>query len=253
MTTRKNSARKPGASRPKLVVENPDPAAEPLCEATDTNTGAVSDTDDIEELWEDDGLGDPLSTTHIHRVPIGKPRDFFRAVPDRKYRKKTWVYAHKSENVVGEQYFIVAPAMRSKILLARPCTLLTVVDRANAPRIYPLFSPRSGENDYASWITARSIAREAFTNWVKLVWVGGQYESIVADRGYAPEPDFKKLPLFNKLVLTALGPDGIIRDEKNRSYCSMFGKANAPPDDLTSDGEDDEDEGDDDNAEDAVS
>jgi hypothetical protein len=245
------AARKREAARPKLVVENPDLPAEQPREATDADTGATSDTDDIEELWEDDGLGDPLSTTHIHQVSTDKPKDFFRASPDRRYRKKTWVYAHKSENVVGVQYFIVAEAMRDKIPQARPCTLLTVVDRAGAPRIWPLFSPRPGENDNNAWFTARSVAREAFTNWIRLVWVGGKYESIVADPGYAPEPDFGRLPAFNKLIQTAFGPEGIIRNEENRAYRSMFGKAAQAPDDLAGDGEDDDE--DDGNAEDAVS
>ena len=76
------AARKREAARRKLVVENPDLPAEQPREATDADTGATSDTDDIEELWEDDGLGDPLSTTHIHQVSTDKPKDFFRASPE---------------------------------------------------------------------------------------------------------------------------------------------------------------------------
>ena len=154
--------------RPKLVVENPGPAEQEQAPQTGQTTDTQSDTDDIEALWEDDGLGDPLTTTHVHNIPVGKPKDFFWACPDRKYRKKTWVYAHKSENVVGVQYFIVDRPMRDKVRRGRPCTLLTVVDRAGAPRIWPLFSPRPGENDNVAWSTARSVAREALTNWVRL-------------------------------------------------------------------------------------
>jgi len=154
--------------RPKLVVENPGPAEQEQAVQTGQTADTQSDTDDIEALWEDDGLGDPLTTTHVHNIPIDKPKDFFWACPDRKYRKKTWVYAHKSENVVGVRYFIVDRPMRDKVRRARPCTLLTVVDRAGAPRIWPLFSPRPGENDNIAWITARSVAREALTNWVRL-------------------------------------------------------------------------------------
>jgi hypothetical protein len=54
------------------------------------------------------------------------------------------------------------------------------------------------------------------------------------------------------MIQTAFGPDGIIRDEKNRAYRAMFGKVAKEPDDLASDGEDGEDE-DDGNAEDSVS
>ena len=245
--------------RPKRAVVNieeyktnpEDSAAKQSGEVADPETGASSDTDDIEALWEDDELGDPLTTTHIHQIPIGKPKDFFWVCPDRKYRKKTWVYMHRSENVVGEQYFIVTKAMRAKVPLARPCSLVTVVDRAGAPRIWPLWSPRPGENDNNAWITARSVAREALTNWVRIAYVSGRNESITADKGYAPAPDFK-LPAFNEMIRLAFGPEGIWRDEENRAYRSCFGKAAKEPDDFASGGEDDDDE-DDNNAEDAVS
>jgi len=248
--------------RPKLVIENPDPkAGQPeqyeqpeqhahTPQAEQSFDGSTSDTDDIEALWEDDGLGDPLAVTHIHQIDIDKPRDFFWAHPDRKYRKKTWVYVHKPEKVFKPQYFIVDKPMRDKVPQARPCTLIVVVDRAGVPRILPLFSPRPGENDYDAWITLRSVVRESFTQWVRLVWVNGGYQSIVADKGYAPEPDFSRLPTFNKMIKLAFGPDGIRRDEENRAYRSCFGKAAKEPDDLASDGEEDADR---DNAEDAVS
>src|SRR6516164_5700246 len=247
-------SRKSPTSRPKLVVENPDPATEPDDSVVTASAAAESDTADIEALWEDDGLGDPLTTTHVHTIPIGKPGDFFTACPDRKYRRKTWLYAHKSENVVGVQYFIVDRPMRDKVRRSRPCTLLTVVDRAGAPRIWPLWSPRPGENDNIAWITARSVAREALTNWVRLDWVNPTvgYISEAADPGYAPAPDFSNLPPFNQMIKTAFGPDGIWRNEENRAYRVCFGKLAKAPDDLASDGEDDEDE-DDSNAEDAVS
>ena len=260
-------SRKSAVSRPKLVAENPDPTTGQLEQhehlehsgqagqpeqSADAPTEPQSDTDDIEALWEDDELGDPLTTTHIHQIPIGKPKDFFWVCPDRKYRKKTWVYVHRSENVVGEQYFIVTKAMRAKVPLSRPCTLVTVVDRAGAPRIWPLWSPRPGENDNNAWITARSVAREALTNWVRIAYVSGRNESIAADKGYAPAPDSSKPPALNKMIRLAFGPEGIWHDEENRAYRSCFGKAAKEPDDLASDGEHDDDE-DDPNVEDAVS
>jgi hypothetical protein len=238
-----------------LVVENPEPADAPQSEQGQIQPAtAQSDTDDIEALWEDDGLGDPLTTTHVHTAPVGKPADFFMACPDRKYRRKTWLYAYKSENVVGVQYFIVDRPMRDKVRRARPCTLLTVVDRAGAPRIWPLWSPRPGENDNIAWITARSAARQALTNWVRLEWVNSTigYASEVADPGYAPDPDFSRLPPFNQLIKAAFGPDGIWRNEESRAYRACFGKVVKEPDDLVNGGDDDEDQ-DSGDAEDAVS
>jgi hypothetical protein len=254
------SSRKP-ISRPKLVASNPEPLPDPIKataqtqEASGAGTGdgkKIADADDIEALWEDDSLGDPLTTTHVHSIPIGKPRDFFRTCPDRKYRKQTWLYTHKSENVIGEQYFIIDKPMRDKVRGARPCTLIVVVDRAGAPRIWPLMSPKPGETDNVAWITARAAARDGMTNWVRLEWAGTAtgYLTVTADKGYAPEPNYTKLPSFNKMVKIAFGPDGIWSNENNRAYRAIYGKV-AEPDDLVSDGEDDD--ADDANAEDAIS
>ena len=66
--------------RPKLVVENPGPAEQEQAAQTGQTTDTQSDTDDIEALWEDDCLGDPLTTTHVHNIPIDKPKDFFWAL-----------------------------------------------------------------------------------------------------------------------------------------------------------------------------
>ena len=73
--------------RPKKAVVNiedyktnpEDSAAKQSGEVAEPETG-VSETDDIEALWEDDELGDPLTTTRIHQIPIGKPKDFFSDV-----------------------------------------------------------------------------------------------------------------------------------------------------------------------------
>jgi hypothetical protein len=214
-------------------------------------TGA--DTDDLKELWEDDGLGDPLAVDHVHHIPVDRPRDFFRSCPDRKYRRKTWVYVHKSENTVGKQYFIITKPMRGKIIEARPCALLTVVDRAGAPRLWPLIAPRPGEEDNKAWRTARDVARDGYLHWVKAVWAGGQFITRQADDGYAPEPDWSSLPPFAELVRTGFGTDGIISNEQNRAYRAMFGKVDQASDDLNGAiTDDDDDEADDGSAEDAL-
>lgn len=245
MTTRKTNP-KPNvvkiADHPRKPAVEPDVVgAKPL----------ASDTDDLADLWEDDGLGDPLAVNHVHNIPFNPPRDFFRTCPDRKYRRQTWVYTHKSENAVDKQYFIVPKPMRDKIPEARPCTIVTVVDRAGMPRLWGLMSPRPGESDNTAWSTSRDVARDGLTRWTKLVWQGRQFISRFADAGYAPDPDWSRLPPFEELVRTALGPDGVIRDEQNRAYRAMFGKVERP-DDLDADPIDDDEEGSDIGPEDAV-
>jgi hypothetical protein len=233
----------PGQDQPASNGEDRAASAPPAAEPDTVAAKSPSDADDLADLWEDDALGDPLAADHVHHIPVDPPRDFFRSCPDRKYRRKTWVYVHKSENAVGKQYFIVQKAMRDKIPEARPCTLLTVVDRAGMPGLWPLMSPRPGESDNTAWATSRDVARDGLTRWTKPVWQGRQFISRFADQGYAPDPDWRRLPPFNELVRTGLGPDGIIRDEQNRAYRAMFGKVDQPGD-LDADEIDDEDGGD---------
>jgi hypothetical protein len=61
--------------------------------------------------------------------------------------------------------------------------------------------------------------------WVRLVWDGQTYKTRDATPGYAPDPDFSKLPSFNKLVTLAFGEAGIIRDESHHIYRELFGIA----------------------------
>lgn len=245
MATRKPAQSK---SEPNVVqiADHLSGEADRPVDKPETTTGIpVSDSDDLADLWEDDGLGDPLAADHVHHIPVGPPRDFFRSCPDRKYRRRCWIYVHSSENAVGKQYFIVAPAMRDKIPEARPCTLLTVVDRAGLPRLWPLLGPRPGENDNAAWITSRDVARDRIMQWTKPVWQGRQFISRFADPGYAPDPDWSRLPPFNELTHRGLGLDGVFRDEQNRTYRALFGKVDQPDGLDADDIEDDDETGDD--------
>jgi len=198
-------------------------------EQVQPHPGGISDADDISKLWIDPGIGDPLTVEHIHKIPLGKPRDFFRTVPDKSYRQLAAIYVHKSENQVEPEFFLVDPAMYGKIEEARPTSLITTVDRIGAPRLWPIPGPRDGEKDNAAWGTARAIAKEGLTFWVKLVWRGRAYVSRVADPGYAPDPDFGRLPPFEELVRMAFGPRGIIRSEDHPVFRDLFGKV-TPPD-----------------------
>ena len=41
--------------------------------------------------------------------------------------------------------------------------------------------------------------------------------------GYAPDPDYSKLPSFDELVTLAFGANGIIRNKEHRIYKDLFG------------------------------
>jgi hypothetical protein len=186
-------------------------------------TTPVSDATDIASLWFDPALGDGIVDVSLHSVPVGKPKDFFRTVTDHSYRRRTEIYVHKPEGVIEEITYVIGPTMRGKIPEARPCTLVTVVYRDGTPRLWPVKHPKAGERDNDAWVTARAAARVGMDRWVKLVWVGRAYQTREALPGYAPDPDFSKLPQFDELVRLAFGEGGIIKDESHPIFRELFG------------------------------
>jgi hypothetical protein len=178
---------------------------------------------DLDSLWLDPSLGDGLVDTHYHSIAIGKPKNFFRVNPDPAYRRLTEIYTHKVDGVIDEQYFIMGPAMRGRFEEATPCTLVTVVYRDGTPRLWALKLPKGGGRDNEAWMSARSAARTAMDKWVKLVWVGRAYQTRDAQPGYAPDPDYSKLPSFDELIKLAFGGHGIIRDENHPIARDLLG------------------------------
>lgn len=187
---------------------------------------------DLAELWLDPALGDGLVDVRFHEVPVGKPKTFFRVNPDPAYRQLTEIYVHKVEGQIEEEHFIIAAPMRGRIEEARRCTLVTCIDRDGSPRLWPLKLPRDGERDNEAWISARSAARVGMDKWVKLIWQKRAYKTREALPGYAPDPDWMKLPPFNELVCLAVGEHGIIRDDNHPIVRELFGApAKKPQDD----------------------
>ena len=177
---------------------------------------------DIDSLWLDPALGDGLVDVHYHDIPVGKPRDFFRINPDPAYRRLTEIYVHKVEGQIEEQTYIIAKPMQGVIEEARRCTLVTAVYRDGSPRLWALKLPKDGERDNDAWITARAAAKVAMEKWVKLVWQRRAYMTREAQPGYAPEPDWSRLPSFDELVHLAFGEHGVIRDKNHRIVLDLF-------------------------------
>jgi hypothetical protein len=94
---------------------------------------------------------------------------------------------------------------------------------ATKARLWPIKFSKDGERDNEAWITARSAAKAAIDKWVKLVWVKRAYMTRDALPGYAPDPDFSKLPPFTDLVKLGFGEHGVIRDKSHPIYRELFG------------------------------
>jgi hypothetical protein len=194
-----------------------------------------ADASDIESLWLDPGLGDGIVTVSNHIIPIGKPKNFFRVHPDPSFRRRTEIYIHKPEGVIDEQYYII-PEMRGRIVEARPCVIVTCIYRDGSLRLWPISFPRDGERDNEAWISARSAAKVAMEKWVKLLWLKRAYQTRDAQPGYAPEPDWAKVPSLNTLTDLAAGAHGIIRGMDHPICSEVFGAA--PGKAMDDDGDD---------------
>src|SRR5262245_35871398 len=94
----------------------------------------LNDTDDIESLWSSPSITDDLAVTALHTVAVGKPKDYFRVIPDRAYRKRCDLYLHKPEDQIEREYYIVAPSMKDRFEGARPCLIVTVINRVGTPK-----------------------------------------------------------------------------------------------------------------------
>ena len=187
-----------------------------------TNT-PVKDASDYANLWTDTGIGDGLTSNHLTTVAIGKPKDFFRKVPTDGYSRRTEIYINKVDGVIEETPYIIAPPLHGRIIEAKPCWLHTVVDRNGTPRLWPIMNPREGDRDNEAWISARTAARVSIDRLVKIIWVSRSYTMREALEGYAPDPDFTKLPPFDELVQLAFGAHGVIRDTAHPMYRALFG------------------------------
>lgn len=199
---------------------------------------APADAQDFDSLWVDQKLGDDLTSTVNHKIPIGKPKEFFRTIRDPKYRRRAQMLTVKSETAIDEQYFIIGPKMKGQVEEARPCTLVTVIYRDGSLRLWPIKSPRDEEKDNEAWSSARAAARAAMDRWVKLVWSKRAYKTREAREGYAPDPDVSRLPPFNELVKLAFGEAGIIRDTEHPAYLDLCGAPSKTTDDLDENADD---------------
>lgn len=214
---------------PRKSVQLDDPTPNTI--KTNGSTPPPDDARDIASLWINAGIGDPLTTEHYHGIPIGRPKDFFFTAPSPAYRQRAEILVLKSENIIEVQNFLIGPKMRGRITEARPCVLITVVDRAGSPRLWPLMQPRDGEKDNLAWSSLRAIARLGMSGWVKAVWDGKVFVEKRAQAGYAPIPDLSHLPPFNNLTDAAFGASGVVYDETHFAFRQTEGLAPLHDDD----------------------
>ena len=139
----------------------------------------------------------------------------------------------KSETAIDEQNFIIGPKMKGRFEEARPCTLVTVVYRDGTPRLWPIKLPKDERAGQRS--VGHRPARQREPQWSGGSSSSGSkraYQTRDAQPGYAPDPDFSKLPPFDELVKLAFGE---ARDHPRREASqSTATSCGAPPKTTTS-------------------
>jgi hypothetical protein len=191
----------------------------------------VADASDFADLWMSPDLGDGIVDERRSSIPVGKPKDFFRVHPDKNFRRRTEVYVHKTEGMIDEQTYILAPHLWGRLEEASPATIVAVIYRDGTPRLWAVKTPKEGERDNDAWVSARAAAKVAIDKWVKIVWSRGRYVMRQAQPGYAPDPEWSKFPDWDELVTLGFGKNGVIRDESHPIYRDLFGQARVADDD----------------------
>ena len=187
------------------------------------------DASDFAKLFKEPGLGDGITDSNFTSISIGKPKEFFRTHSDPAYRRRTEILRFKPPGVIEESYYLIDPAMAGVIDEARPCVLVTVIDRDGVPQLWPIGLPKEGGKDMKAWSSARAAAKIGFDKWVKILWAKNAFKTREALDGYAPDPDWSKLPSFLKLVELAFGRDGVIRTRDHTVYKICSGLRKGPP------------------------
>ena len=187
----------------------------------------TDDTTDMDLLWLDPSLGDGLVDTHFHSVAIGKPKDFFRVNPDptlpppngdlypQARRRDRRAVLHLAPRHAGADRGSSAVHAGYRRLPRRLAAALA--DQVS----------EGSERDNEAWSTARAAARAGIEQVDQARSGWRAYQTRDAQPGYAPDPDFSKLPPFDELVKLAFGEHGVIRDdERIPIYRELFGVPN---------------------------
>jgi hypothetical protein len=137
-----------------------------------------------------------------------KPREHFRVCDDPKMSELLAVYVHKPEGSMDEESYFVMPSMEAflreqeelRIVQAVLCRTLS-----GALYIWPL-PVQDGDGPARPHITsARTIAREALTKWVRMRWrrSDNSYFMLKAE-SVQTEPEWPDRP-FSELLKLAFG------------------------------------------------
>jgi hypothetical protein len=193
---------------------------------------APADAVDIAACFNDSlAAEDALTAVELFLIPLGRPKNKFIRVHPTLTRYVN-LYCYKPEGEFGEELYLIAKPMASYMAdYARPSILVPYVDRDGNPGLWPLKRPKidDGERPVPAWVSAIQAAKRCREVWGKVEWRNRAFEVKVAHEKYASDPDWSKLPDFDKMIAIAFGDARIIKDKQHRVYCDQI--AGLPPTD----------------------
>jgi hypothetical protein len=163
--------------------------------------------DDLEKIRRNSptDLIDEKSVTIHLPVRRPKPREHFRVCDDPAMSLNLSVYVHKPEGSMDEETYFVMPSMEAYLREQEELKIVQVVlcaTLSGAWYLWPLPVP-DGEGAARSHVTsARSIAKAALTQWVRMKWrrADNAYGMMVAE-AVDQEPKWPDLTINELLKL----------------------------------------------------
>jgi hypothetical protein len=174
------------------------------------------DAADIESMFVDPLMPGGAVTRVVQKIAVGKPDKavFYRAHPNDSHHRTVYLIVDASTNSSDETNYWVDPAIAGELAHdAKYYSLSTLVDREGNVRLCRTRLPKQGEKDNLYSETMRMAIQMAKEYWVRIIanQITGRYDTLRADRSYAEDPDWSKVPPFNELVKSAFAPDGIVK------------------------------------------
>jgi hypothetical protein len=174
------------------------------------------DAFDIESMYVDPLIPGGAITRVTQKVSVGRPNKevFYRSHPDDSHHRTVYLIVEASANSSDEISYWVDPRIAGELAYdAKYFSLSTLIDREGNVRLCRARLPKQGEKDNLYAETLRIAIQMAKEYWVRMIpnQITGRYDTVRADRGYAEDPDWSKVPPFDELMTSAFSPDGIIR------------------------------------------
>jgi hypothetical protein len=171
---------------------------------------------DIESMYVDPLIPGGAITRVTQKVSVGRPNKevFYRSHPDDSHHRTVYLIVEASTNSSDEISYWIDPRIAGELAYdAKYFSLSTLIDREGNVRLCRARLPKQGERDNLYAETMRMAIQMAKEYWVRIIpnQITGRYDTLRADRGYAEDPDWSKVPPFDELMMSAFGPDGIIR------------------------------------------